>query len=176
MWVHPYSLLPRRRPHSRHLDLPKPSQHFQGYNNWAPRQEQSEDTLGDRDSYKLAKWLPAIHSAAPCSTVSSSRVFPAFWTAPWLQLLTFTLLVPGSSQRFLDKSRSLVADCIAYDLEDSVTPHMKAEARSLVRRAIDQPIPSGLRERAVRINSVDSGLALGDLTEVVRTNLPPSTS
>jgi hypothetical protein len=76
--------------------------------------------------------------------------------------------VPGSSQRFLDKSRSLAADCVAYDLEDSVTPHMKAEARGLVRRAIDQPTPSGIRERAVRINSVDSGLALGDLTEVVR--------
>jgi len=76
-------------------------------------------------------------------------------------------LVPGSSQRFLDKSRSLTADCIAYDLEDSVTPHMKAEARGLVRRAIDQPAPAGIRERAVRINSVDSGLALGDLTEVV---------
>jgi citrate lyase subunit beta-like protein len=46
---------------------------------------------------------------------------------------------------------------------------MKAEARGLVRRAIDQPAPAGIRERAVRINSVDSGLALGDLTEVVST-------
>ncbi|KAJ5779662.1 Pyruvate/Phosphoenolpyruvate kinase [Penicillium paradoxum] len=78
------------------------------------------------------------------------------------------LYVPGSSQRFLDKSRSLTADCVAYDLEDSVTPHMKAEARSLVRRAIDQAAPPGIRERAVRINSVDSGLALGDLTEVLQ--------
>lgn len=75
--------------------------------------------------------------------------------------------VPGSSQRFIDKSRSLTADCVAYDLEDSVTPHKKPEARSLVRRALDQPAPEGIRERAVRINSVDSGLALGDLTEVV---------
>ncbi|CAI7576394.1 unnamed protein product [Penicillium pancosmium] len=78
------------------------------------------------------------------------------------------LYVPGSSQRFLDKSRSLAADCVAYDLEDSVTPHMKAEARGLVRRAIDQPTPTSIRERAVRINSVDSGLALGDLTEVLQ--------
>ena len=85
-----------------------------------------------------------------------------------LKLINFlTNVVPGSSQRFLDKSRSLAADCVAYDLEDSVTPHMKAEARGLVRRAIDQPTPAGIRERAVRINSVDSGLALGDLTEVV---------
>ncbi|PYH46747.1 HpcH/HpaI aldolase/citrate lyase family protein [Aspergillus saccharolyticus JOP 1030-1] len=78
------------------------------------------------------------------------------------------LYIPGSSQRFIDKSRTLTADCVAYDLEDSVTPHMKAEARSLVRRALDQPAPEGIRERAVRINSVDSGLALGDLTEVLQ--------
>ncbi|PYH89377.1 citrate lyase [Aspergillus ellipticus CBS 707.79] len=78
------------------------------------------------------------------------------------------LYIPGSSQRFIDKSRTLTADCVAYDLEDSVTPHKKAEARSLVRRALDEPAPQGIRERAVRINSVDSGLALGDLTEVLK--------
>ncbi|KAL2848576.1 Pyruvate/Phosphoenolpyruvate kinase-like domain-containing protein [Aspergillus pseudoustus] len=78
------------------------------------------------------------------------------------------LYIPGSSQRFIDKSRSLIADCVAYDLEDSVTPHKKAEARSLVRRALDEPAPAKIRERAVRINSVDSGLALADLTEVLK--------
>ncbi|KAL2860845.1 HpcH/HpaI aldolase/citrate lyase family protein [Aspergillus lucknowensis] len=78
------------------------------------------------------------------------------------------LYIPGSSQRFIDKSRSLTADCVAYDLEDSVTPHKKAEARSLVRRALDESAPASIRERAVRINSVDSGLALADLTEVLK--------
>ncbi|RDW94214.1 HpcH/HpaI aldolase/citrate lyase family protein [Aspergillus mulundensis] len=78
------------------------------------------------------------------------------------------LYIPGSSQRFIDKSRSLTADCVAYDLEDSVTPHKKADARTLVRRALDEPAPPGIRERAVRINSVDSGLALADLTEVLQ--------
>ncbi|KAL4961516.1 HpcH/HpaI aldolase/citrate lyase family protein [Aspergillus stella-maris] len=78
------------------------------------------------------------------------------------------LYIPGSSQRFIDKSRSLTADCVAYDLEDSVTPHKKAEARSLVRRALDEPAPPSIRECAVRINSVDSGLALADLTEVLK--------
>lgn len=75
--------------------------------------------------------------------------------------------VPGSSQRFLDKSRSLTADCVAYDLEDSVTPSLKDDARKLVRRALDEPRPDGIKERAVRINSVSSGLALADLIEVV---------
>ncbi|EFE33028.1 uncharacterized protein ARB_00115 [Trichophyton benhamiae CBS 112371] len=77
------------------------------------------------------------------------------------------LYVPGSSQRMLDKSRMLSVDCIAYDLEDSVTPSKKAEARRLVRAALDLPSPAGVRERAVRINSVGSGLALADLTEVL---------
>lgn len=76
--------------------------------------------------------------------------------------------MPGSSQRFLDKSRTLTADLIAYDLEDSVTPGNKANARALVRKAIDQPTPSNVKERAVRINSVGSGLALADLTEVLK--------
>src|SRR5690348_2929320 len=62
----------------------------------------------------------------------------------------------------------LTADCVAYDLEDSVTPGRKAEARSLVRKTIDQDIPSGIKERAVRINSVGSGLALADLVEVLK--------
>ncbi|KAJ5082750.1 hypothetical protein N7532_011793 [Penicillium argentinense] len=102
---------------------------------------------------------------------SAHRVFPAFQARVASETLAHQPplhAVPGSSQRFLDKSRSLAADCVAYDLEDSVTPHMKAEARGLVRRAIDQPAPTNIRERAVRINSVDSGLALGDLTEVLQ--------
>lgn len=82
----------------------------------------------------------------------------------------FLLLVPGSSQRFLDKSRSLNVDCVAYDLEDSVTPNRKAEARALVRKALDQETPKGVKERAVRINSVGSGLALADLEELVKSN------
>lgn len=77
--------------------------------------------------------------------------------------------MPGSSQRMLDKSRSLAADCVAYDLEDSVTPSRKAEARAMVRNAINQEQPASIKERAVRINSVGSGLAYADLKEVVCT-------
>lgn len=70
---------------------------------------------------------------------------------------------------------------MAYDLEDSVTPGKKAEARSNIRRFLSgtqgegrdaeeraprRPAP-GIKEYAVRINSVDSGYALDDLTEVV---------
>ena len=78
------------------------------------------------------------------------------------------LYVPGSSQKFLDKSRTLNVDCVAYDLEDSVTPGRKAEARSLVRKELDKANPVGIKERAVRINSVGSGLALQDLEELLK--------
>lgn len=67
----------------------------------------------------------------------------------------------------LDKSRGLTVDTIAYDLEDSVTPGKKQEARLNLRQLLEQPRVKGIREQAVRINSVDSGLALDDLTEVV---------
>ena len=67
----------------------------------------------------------------------------------------------------LDKSRSLSVDCVVYDLEDSVTLARKPEARSAIRRFLEQPPAPGIKEQAVRINSVESGLALDDLSEVV---------
>ena len=76
--------------------------------------------------------------------------------------------MPGSSPRFLEKSRSLSVDCVAYDLEDSVTPAKKEDARHLVRRQLETTLPPGIKERAVRINSVGSGLALSDLNEVLK--------
>ncbi|KAI4225721.1 MAG: hypothetical protein L6R36_003684 [Xanthoria steineri] len=77
------------------------------------------------------------------------------------------LYVPGSSQKMLDKSRGLSVDCIAYDLEDSVTATKKPEARSNIRHFL-QTRSAGVKENAVRINAVDSGLALDDLTEVLK--------
>jgi citrate lyase subunit beta-like protein len=68
----------------------------------------------------------------------------------------------------LEKSRGLSVDCVAYDLEDSVTRGKKAEARSNVRSILNEPRPGGVNENAVRINAVETGLALEDLTEVVR--------
>ncbi|KAL8663914.1 MAG: hypothetical protein Q9202_003463 [Teloschistes flavicans] len=78
------------------------------------------------------------------------------------------LYVPGSSQKMLDKSQGLNVDCVTYDLEDSVTPQRKAEARSNIRRFLQQPRSAGVRENAVRINAVQTGLALDDLTEVLK--------
>ena len=67
----------------------------------------------------------------------------------------------------LDKSRGLNVDCVAYDLEDSVTSWKKSEARKAIAKFLNQPRATGIKENAVRINAVDSGLALEDLTELV---------
>lgn len=80
------------------------------------------------------------------------------------------LYVPASSSKFLEKSRTLPAvDNVTYDLEDSVTSDRKPDARRALRSFLEQPKPKNIKETAVRINSVDSGFALDDLTEVVRT-------
>ena len=77
------------------------------------------------------------------------------------------VIVPGSSRKFLEKSRGLKVDNVTYDLEDSVTPGKKAEARKTLRDFLGQPRAEGITEQAVRINAVETGLALEDLTEVV---------
>lgn len=75
--------------------------------------------------------------------------------------------VPGSSQKMLDKSRGLTADCVAYDLEDSVTFNKKAEARSTIRKFLEQPRADGIKECAVRINAVGTGYEADDIEAVV---------
>lgn len=57
---------------------------------------------------------------------------------------------------------------MAYDLEDSVTPDKKPDARLQLRDFLHESHAPGIKEQAVRINSVDSGYALQDLTEVLK--------
>ncbi len=71
--------------------------------------------------------------------------------------------------RFLEKSRSFAAlDSVAYDLEDSVTPSKKPEGRRNILEILNRERVPGIREQAVRINSVGSGFALDDLTEILK--------
>lgn len=67
----------------------------------------------------------------------------------------------------LAKTQSLKVDCVAYDLEDSVTPAMKTEARMNVSKLLHEPRTPGITERAVRINQLGSSWAEQDLLDVV---------
>ncbi|KAL6884747.1 Pyruvate/Phosphoenolpyruvate kinase-like domain-containing protein [Trichoderma evansii] len=83
------------------------------------------------------------------------------------------LYVPGSSQKMLAKSSRLAVDSVIYDLEDSVTADLKDSARALVANHVAggsmAPSERGPREIAVRINAIETGLALHDLTHLIKT-------
>ncbi|MGN6524574.1 MAG: HpcH/HpaI aldolase/citrate lyase family protein [Actinomycetes bacterium] len=76
------------------------------------------------------------------------------------------LAVPGSSDRMIEKSRSLPTDMLFLDLEDAVAPEAKASARSAVVAALKV---GGWGERlvAVRVNGLDTPWAYRDVIDVV---------
>ena len=55
-----------------------------------------------------------------------------------IKLRRSMLFVPGSNARALEKAQTLPADALIFDLEDSVTPDMKAAARARVAAAAAQ--------------------------------------
>lgn len=76
------------------------------------------------------------------------------------------LSVPGSSERFLQKGPSIPADMTFLDLEDSVAPLEKVEARGKVVDAIKN-LDWGDRVLCVRVNAWDTKWTYGDVIEVV---------
>ncbi|KAM0807178.1 hypothetical protein AB5N19_07517 [Seiridium cardinale] len=78
------------------------------------------------------------------------------------------LYVPASSPRMLAKSLSLKSDNVTYDLEDSVTPAAKPEARKALREHLTNlsSRPSSISELAIRINAISTPHALDDLTSL----------
>jgi len=65
------------------------------------------------------------------------------------------LFMPGSNARALEKARSLPADGLILDLEDSVAPDAKAKARDQIAAAIAAK-GFGKREILIRTNSLDT--------------------
>ena len=76
------------------------------------------------------------------------------------------LSVPGSSPKMLGKAPGLPADQVFMDLEDSVAPLAKADARGNVIDALKNGDWTG-KTVVVRINSIDTQWAADDLTTVV---------
>jgi len=75
------------------------------------------------------------------------------------------LILPAHSKRFVDKAYTRGADAYCLDLEDSVAPHQKAEARACLREAIPSVARSGA-DIAVRVNN-DWNLLFDDLDAAV---------
>ena len=77
------------------------------------------------------------------------------------------LYMPGSNARAIEKARTLPADAVILDLEDSVAPDGKASARSQVMEAVIAG-GFGTREVIVRINGLDTEWWLDDLNAVAK--------
>jgi citrate lyase subunit beta/citryl-CoA lyase len=73
------------------------------------------------------------------------------------------LYMPGSNARAIEKARSLPADGIILDLEDSVAPDAKVAGRAQVVEAV-RAGGFGRREVFVRVNALDTEWGADDLT------------
>lgn len=73
------------------------------------------------------------------------------------------LYMPGANARALDKARTLAADVLILDLEDSVAPDAKDTARAQVMEAVHQG-GYGSRELIIRVNGLDTPWGHADLT------------
>jgi citrate lyase subunit beta/citryl-CoA lyase len=84
-------------------------------------------------------------------------------------LLFRTLLfIPGNNERFIKKSETLDADILCYDLEDSVPLNEKDKARNFIKIHSKQNLERKSGSSIfVRINSIESGMVMRDLSEVV---------
>jgi citrate lyase subunit beta/citryl-CoA lyase len=77
------------------------------------------------------------------------------------------VFVPGNNPRFLEKAKSLPADIVCFDLEDSVPDKEKKKARALIKNILKQR-KKYFADIFVRINSPESGIVEADLKEIVQ--------
>ncbi len=80
------------------------------------------------------------------------------------------LFVPGDSEKKFARAAVCGADALILDLEDSVVPAQKAQARAKVAGLVAADTPRDWH-CFVRINAFETGLALDDLAAVVAPGL-----
>lgn len=83
-----------------------------------------------------------------------------------MELLRSLLFVPGNRANMIEKARSLPADVLVLDLEDSVPAAEKRAAALLVRDSIPG-LPRRGQKVYVRVNALDSGLVEEELETVL---------
>src|SRR3954452_21775696 len=72
------------------------------------------------------------------------------------------LYMPASNTRAIEKARTLPCDVVILDLEDSVAPEAKAEARAMACEAA-RAGGFGTRELVIRVNGLDTPWGADDL-------------
>ena len=83
------------------------------------------------------------------------------------RLFRSLVFVPGNNPRFLEKAKSLPADIVCFDLEDSVPDKEKKKARTLIKNILKQRKEYS-PDVFVRTNSPESGKIVADLKEIVQ--------
>jgi citrate lyase subunit beta/citryl-CoA lyase len=78
------------------------------------------------------------------------------------------LFVPGGEPRKVERARGAGADTLLFDLEDSVPPDAKADARAHVAAALRASSFDGSAEPAVRVNPPGTPFFEEDLAAVVQ--------
>ena len=76
------------------------------------------------------------------------------------------LYMPGANPRAISKARTLPADCVILDLEDSVAPEMKEAARAAVVAAVGDG-GFGSREVVIRVNGPATPWGTDDLKAAI---------
>ena len=84
-----------------------------------------------------------------------------------MRLRRSMMFVPGNNPGMIKDAGIFGADCIMFDLEDSVAMTEKDTARFLVYNALTT-LDYGNIEKVVRINDLSSGLGIADLEAIVR--------
>lgn len=72
------------------------------------------------------------------------------------------LYMPGDNERALEKAKTLQADALILDLEDSVAPENKAAARDRVAETVKSG-GYGARELVIRVNAIETIWGTADL-------------
>jgi citrate lyase beta subunit len=88
---------------------------------------------------------------------------------PATRLRRSLLWVPGDDDHKMQKALGVGADALVLDLEDAVVPAHKAKAREMVRDALSSLDFRG-SEKLVRINPLETGLAMQDLAVTMAGN------
>ncbi|NNE24477.1 MAG: CoA ester lyase [Rhizobiales bacterium] len=77
------------------------------------------------------------------------------------------LYMPGINERALEKAKTIAADSLILDLEDSVAPDAKDTARDMVCAAVKNG-GYGAREVVIRVNALETPWGAGDMQAAAR--------
>jgi citrate lyase subunit beta/citryl-CoA lyase len=83
-----------------------------------------------------------------------------------MRLRRSELSTPASNEKMIEKAAASEADLVFLDLEDSVAPKEKRNARAKVIEGL-RTLNWGKKTRAVRINNIETEYAYEDIIEIV---------